>query len=206
MNDQSSAPASAASGLFWDVAQQGASVLVRLEGVIDEHNRLQTALAEESGKDVFLHVGGVKRINSCGVRDWIRWLSALEERGNNLYFAQMPPILVGQLNVVRNFTGAKGKVLSFLAPYFCEHCDLEHLERLAPHLLPAEVQPPEVICETCGSAMEFDDIPKSFFIFVRDQRVAPSPEVLKVIDGFEAARLQNTVAALKEVTSGTRGP
>jgi hypothetical protein len=193
--------------LFIDVVERDARVLVRMEGVIDEDNPLQTALPEASKKQILVHAGKVGWINSCGVRDWVRWLAALEARENDVYFVQCPPVLVGQINLVRNFGGERGQVVSFLAPFFCESCDREHLERMIPHQLSQPPQVPEILCESCGSSMVFDELPESYFSFVGKHASRPvDPEVLEAAESFEAAQLSTKIAELKEVSSSVRGP
>ncbi len=177
--------------IFWDVLDRGEELYLRLEGVIDEDNPLQELLVECTGKRVAIDASKVIRINSCGVRDWVRWLAALEARSNQVFLVQCPPSLVAQLNMVRNFSGERGQVLSILAPFYCESCDREHLEKLSPQQLVAnQLAAPERFCERCGEAMLFDDLPESFFGFAREHgaREVP-PEVVALADAFEAVRL-----------------
>ena len=71
-----------------------------------------------------IDLGEIERINSCGVRDWVNWLSKLEVNGTRSVLVECSPAIVAQINLVNNFTGS-GVVKSFYVPYFCPECDEE---------------------------------------------------------------------------------
>jgi anti-anti-sigma regulatory factor len=196
--------------LFFDLADQGSIVLARLEGVITEDNGLQDRLAEIHHRKVLLNLAKVERINSCGVRDWIRWVQDLERRGNSIHLVQCSPAVIAQINMVRNFCGALGHVISFQAPYLCETCDEEREETFLSASISGKEAPP-ALCQTCGEQMEFDDLPDSYFAFLREHGTrATDADVHGAMNKFEDAHLATKIAALKELTTarglGTPGP
>src|SRR5262244_1425848 len=97
---------------------------VKLAGVIDEDNELQSLSDRLGAGTAVIDVSEIERINSCGVRDWVNWLSKAEKNGAKVVLVECSPAIVAQINLVNNFTGA-GVVKSFFAPYFCPACDLE---------------------------------------------------------------------------------
>ena len=190
--------------LFFDAVEQGDLVFVRLDGIIDEGNGLAGRLAELSGRKILLNMAKVERINSCGVRDWVRWIEALEGNQNGIFLVQCNPVVVAQINMVRNFCGARAHVVSFQAPYFCSHCQKEHRETVVTSTVGAAARPPEAVCETCGEVMEFDDLPESYFSFTRDHGQRPmDPDVHRSMNKFEDAQLATKVAALKQIFQST---
>ena len=66
--------------------------VVRLEGVIDEHNelaRLTSAIGQ--GDTLLIDLGGIKRLNSVGVRDWVNWLRGLRAAFETIVLFDCPP-------------------------------------------------------------------------------------------------------------------
>ena len=51
-------------------------------------------------------LGEVERINSCGVRDWVNWLSQIEANNVKVVLVECSPAIVAQINLVNNFTGS----------------------------------------------------------------------------------------------------
>ena len=80
-------------------------VFVKLSGVIDEDNTLARTTKKLTGRTLVLDLAEVKRINSCGVRDWVNWLSDLHAKGKTVILTRCSPCIVTQLNLVNNFVG-----------------------------------------------------------------------------------------------------
>lgn len=152
---------------------------VKLSGVIDEDNELDRSTRKLTGQTVVLDLAEVQRINSCGVRDWVNWLSELDAAGKRVVLARLSPCIVTQLNLVNNFVG-RAYVRSFFAPYYCARCDIESLCLLQVSDFAGQSSPraprvddpraPSVRCQknpaekVCG--LEFDDIEASYFAFL----------------------------------------
>jgi hypothetical protein len=123
-----------------------------------------------------IDLGEVERINSCGVRDWVNWLSKLESNGTRSVLVECSPAIVAQINLVNNFTGS-GVVKSFYVPYFCPECDEEKVLLVeASDMGPPPHEPPTCRCDECDLVMDFDDMPDSYFAFLSNQRKLAEPE------------------------------
>jgi hypothetical protein len=118
---------------------------------------------------VTFHLGGIRRINSCGVREWVNFVRDLPEV-TKLTFTHCSTAIVTQLNMIYNFRGS-ARILSFYAPYVCESCNVE-----SDKLLDVETQfpqgnidqVPEFACERCRQPMEFDDLPERYLSFLME--------------------------------------
>lgn len=178
--------ATAGPALVFEAAEQGSVVMAQLAGVINEDNLLEERLTATKGKGVLIDLANVERINSCGVRDWIRFAQRLEAAGNNLYLLRCSPVVVAQLNMVRNFCGEKGQVLSFQAPYFCPNCDEERTETFPAAKVNIGVSP-DATCPTCKGPMEFDDLPDLYFAFAKIHGAKPVPqEIQTAMENFRS--------------------
>jgi anti-anti-sigma regulatory factor len=86
---------------------------VRLAGVIDEDSALDEAGRQvRPGEILAIDTSEVTRINSCGVREWVNWLSRLEAQGARVVLVGCSVHIVDQINMVHNFVGS-GQVKSF---------------------------------------------------------------------------------------------
>lgn len=158
------------------VQQRGDTSYVKLAGVIDEDNELGELLDKIPAGTAIIDLGEIERINSCGVRDWVNWLSRIESRGARPVFVECAPPIVAQINLVNNFTGS-GVVKSFYVPYFCPECDEEKVLLVeAADMGSPPHEPPTCRCDECDLVMDFDDMPDSYFAFLPNQRKLSSPE------------------------------
>jgi hypothetical protein len=132
-----------------------------LSGHLDEHSDL-SALKSVAGP-VVVNFKEVDRVNSCGVREWVNLLAAVDS--GKMTYEDCPMVVVKQLNAVPDFQG-KAKVTSFQAPYFCEECDSEALKVLQSGEVQGE-KAPELKCETCSKPLNFDAIPNQYFSFIK---------------------------------------
>jgi hypothetical protein len=143
---------------------------VKLGGVIDEDNELSDLVEKIPVGTAVIDVGEIERINSCGVRDWVNWLSKLENNGTRSVLVECSPAIVAQINLVNNFTG-NGVVKSFYVPYFCPECDEEKVLLVeTSDMGPPPHDPPTCRCDECDLVMDFDDMPDSYFAFLSNQR------------------------------------
>ena len=141
-------------------------VLVRLGGDLDE-NATFVDLASRLRGHVVFDLSEVRRINSCGVREWVNFVRDLPGV-TELTFTHCSPAIVTQLNMIYNFRGA-AKVRSFLAPYVCESCghEEEKLLDLQTHFPTRDFKRvPDFKCDKCSSPMEFDDLPERYLSFL----------------------------------------
>jgi eukaryotic-like serine/threonine-protein kinase len=100
------------STLTW---QQDGDV-VRLSGRIDENADL-SRLASAIPPGARLDLGGINRLNSIGVREWMDFATSAGAKG--LQLVRCAPVFVDQLNAIANFAGAT-EIVSVLAAFECE--------------------------------------------------------------------------------------
>lgn len=140
----------------------GDEVHVELNGVIDEDAVFDKIQNLKLNKYLF-DFGKVSMINSCGIREWIRYLESID--GANIVYLNCPQIIIEQVNMVHGFIRKGVVVETFYAPYFCATCDTEK-KILLKSIDVKNSQAPVVQCNTCKSELEFDAIEKQYFSFL----------------------------------------
>jgi anti-anti-sigma regulatory factor len=154
--------------LSWRIKERPGFTTVEFSGEIDENADFAELRRRLSGAVVF-HLADVRRINSCGVREWVNFVREIPNVAD-LTFTHCSPAIVTQLNMIYNFRG-RAKVRSFYAPYVCESCHIEEEK-----LLDVQSQfpngeiglTPEFKCSSCNQAMEFDDLPERYLSFLTE--------------------------------------
>jgi anti-anti-sigma regulatory factor len=148
------------------VEQAGDTSVVKLAGFLDENNNLKKLVAKIPAGTAEIDLGGVERINSVGIRDWVNWLAALESNGTRTVLVACSPAIVAQINLVKNFTG-NGAVKSFQVPFHCRECDEEKIVLVeTADMSEPGAEPPSCPCPACGRAMDIDEMPESYFAFL----------------------------------------
>ncbi len=153
----------------------GDVALVTIVGLVDEEFRGFGDLG--AVKSVVLSVGGMTRMTSFGVRQWLRGMDQLPKTVNEIYLHGCPTFFVDQLNMVLNF-GGSAQVISAVAPYTCLSCGVEAGEVIdirAERSALAKGVTPEKECSRCGGKLEFDETPESFFSFVSKYAASTLP-------------------------------
>lgn len=148
------------------IEKQGSKIKLQLQGVIDEDvDFSQLSLAGSS--EVDLDLTGIKSINSCGIREWIKWLGTAPQA--KVVYANCPKIIVDQINMVDGFLPAQGQVLSFFVPYYNEDSGSEKniLFRLGHEYSEGQVKPPTNVLDDQGQPMEMDIIESKYFKFIK---------------------------------------
>jgi len=160
------APVNARFKAAVDLTTSGEAALVSVSGLVDERF---VGFGDVSGaKTVVINVGGMTRMTSFGVRQWLKSMDALPKTITDLYLIGCPTFFVDQLNMVLNF-GGSSKVLTVVAPYTCPSCGVESgetIDVLAERANLAKGGLPEKECARCGGKLEFDETPESYFAFV----------------------------------------
>ena len=148
------------------IAGQDGLTRVSISGDITESSDFSSLLSQPTSTLV-LDLSGVNQINSCGVREWVNAIHALEKSGKALTFERCSFAVVSQLNMIASFRG-NAEVRSIQVPFFCGECN-ERYPRLVELtqdresvLGVADEAPP---CPQCGKTMEFDDLPQTYFAF-----------------------------------------
>ncbi|MCK6547394.1 hypothetical protein L6R52_16210 [Myxococcota bacterium] len=152
--------------LHWTIEEHanfGRTVL--LSGCITEEADF-LPLTSLSGDDPLrLDLSGVEQINSCGVREWIHFVTCLTRGARPFELLRCSPAIVRQLNMISNFRGG-GLIRSVMLPYYCADCSKEQHRLLE---LNGGAPPPiedVVTCVSCGGPAEFDDLPNTYMAFL----------------------------------------
>jgi anti-anti-sigma regulatory factor len=141
------------------------AVHVTFAGSIDETTDFMAAVGVPE-IPLVIDCKGVERINSVGVKNWIRYFNLLAEKKVRVHLEKVPPALVEQLNVVRNFhCGAE--ILSIMLPFKCGSCKTSLFAAIKTQEVAKLAMPiPPTKCVKCGAAAAFDDIPEEYLEFV----------------------------------------
>lgn len=140
----------------------GDEVHVELIGVIDEDAIFDKIQKLHMNKFVF-DFNKVSMINSCGIREWIKYLQEIGEA--EIKYINCPQIIIEQVNMVHGFIRQGIVVESFFAPYFCTNCDTEKKILLKTFEV-VNFKAPIKTCSTCKNDLEFDAIEKQYFSFL----------------------------------------
>src|SRR6185503_20453117 len=92
-----------------DKLSDGAITCLRLTGTIDEAFDGKKLAQTVKGGTLVLDLGGVRKISSFGIREWVDFVGGAGERVESLILVECAPKVVDQLNMVMNFAG-KGLV------------------------------------------------------------------------------------------------
>jgi hypothetical protein len=147
------------------VEKSASQVKVNISGVIDEDVDFN-AYNLAGAPSVEVHLGDVKSINSCGIREWIKWIASAGPAP--VVYHECPKVIVDQINMVQGFLPASGKVNSFYVPYFSESSGAEKkvLFRYGNEFTEKEIKPPETVQDEEGNPMEMDVIEAKYFKFI----------------------------------------
>jgi hypothetical protein len=136
---------------------------VELVGAIDEDADFKELGGLEQ-KNISFDFDKITMINSCGIREWIKFLETIPEK-TDISYRNCPQIIIEQINMVHGFFRKGASIESFFAPYFCENCNQEN----KVHLKSDQVKnrkAPKMECQTCGEDMDFDAIEAQYFSFL----------------------------------------
>ncbi len=141
--------------------------LVVLNGQLDELCEL-AAFTQRLGKNVTIDLEQVSFVNSIGLREWVRTLRALDQRGAHVTLSRCSEAVVHHMNMILAARG-RAAVDSFHMPYHCDFCD-RHISvcvSVAEHLDTfRHMQVPEQRCAGCGRAMEMSEMPETYLMFL----------------------------------------
>lgn len=136
---------------------------VELIGAIDEDADFKDLLGLEQ-QNISFDFNQVNMINSCGIREWIKFIEVIPEQ-THIKYNNCPQIIIEQINMVHGFFRKGAEINSFYAPYYCEACGKEQ----KIHLEASQVKnrkAPNKECPTCGETMDFDAIEAQYFSFL----------------------------------------
>jgi len=160
-------PQSSPPTLFWRIKERPGYTAVELSGELNEDVDLRDLGRRLKGR-VVLHLGGVRRINSSGVREWMDFIRIVSS-GADVTLSHCRPAIITQLNMIANF-GAEARVSSFFAPYTCARCDREEekLVSIDTHFESRDyTRMPRFQCSACEGSMRFDEVVDRYLSFLR---------------------------------------
>ncbi len=149
--------------------QKGKVLVVHFSGTIEENEDFEALIGDvqkEIHEEIQVYTKGVSRINSMGVRNWIKYFQTLAAEKIKIRFFECSTTIVQQINLISNFT-AGGIVESIYAPFVCEGCGGELLGLFqAKELIKMNLEVPDQKCGKCGGNAVFDDLPREYFGFL----------------------------------------
>lgn len=141
---------------------------ITITGVVDEYADF-SGLASMAQKTLAVDLGGVTRVNSSGIRNWIQ---TILRNKIQIVLSNCSPVIVDQFSMIPEFIGKSGYVESFYGNFHCASCGYEHAHLFvlgrdvqAGHVRPliALTQP----CPRCPETMDFDHNPDVYFAFLK---------------------------------------
>ncbi|MFZ9595852.1 MAG: hypothetical protein ACO3A2_07210 [Bdellovibrionia bacterium] len=145
--------------------KKGDTLVVRLIGSIEENVVFEKEIGVPP-QNMDLYCKEISRINSVGVKSWIKYFQSCQSKGTKLRFFECSPPIVEQLNLISNFSG-NGLVESIFVPFNCRNCQAELLGLFrCEDIKKMKFKIPLLKCNKCGGDAEFDDIPEEYFEFL----------------------------------------
>jgi anti-anti-sigma regulatory factor len=161
---------------------------LKFTGMIDESFEGKKLGRGVEAETLVLDLGGVKKISSFGIREWVDFVSTAATHCKQMFLIECAPKVVDQLNMVGNFAGG-GRVFSFYAPFRCDYCDSEQrvlLEVSKDFEAIKAMKLADRPCPSCKESMYFDDDGSTYFSFVLGQGAFELPHE---VVAFLAAKL-----------------
>jgi anti-anti-sigma regulatory factor len=195
--NQPPVPAPGAEGQKLSIEKfaDGQIACLKFAGTIDESFEGKKLGASVTGDTLVLDLGGVKKISSFGIREWVDFATAASKQVRSMVLIECSPKVVDQLNMVANFAGG-GRVFSFYAPFRCDYCDSEHrvlLQVDKDHETIKSMKLAERPCPSCKEGMYFDEDGATYFSYlIGQEKFELEPEVA----GFLASKLNYAVSDL----------
>lgn len=177
-------------------ADGGISCL-KFSGTIDESFEGKKIARSIQAETLILDLGGVKKISSFGIREWVDFATAAVKQVKQLVMIECAPKVVDQLNMVANFAGG-GRVFSFYAPFRCDYCDSEQralLEVSKDWEAIKSMKLGDRPCPSCKESMYFDEDGSTYFSYMLTQGAF---ELDHDIIGFLAAKLDYRVGTIDQ--------
>ncbi len=142
-------------------------LLVDLNGTIEENVHFEELIGTFEGA-LTVKCRGITRINSVGVKTWMRYFQGLKAQGKVFRFIECSHPVIEQLNMISNFA-CGGEVLSILMPFSCLKCQNEFVvSSKTADLKATNLQVPVVKCEKSECGAQFDDDPEEYLYFLED--------------------------------------
>lgn len=147
------------------VKDESGATVVTLSGIIDEDvDFSQFSIAGKPA--VKLKLSGVKSINSCGIREWIKWITA---NTGKIELVECPKVIVDQVNMVDGFLPQNALVSSFYVPYYNDDSGSEKnvLYTFGKEYNQSGLVQSPTVKDEDGNEMEMDVVEAKYFKFLR---------------------------------------
>lgn len=146
--------------------KKGNVLCIRLIGSIEETVNFDDLLGPPS-PEMEVNCKEIPRINSVGVKAWIKYFQACVSSGTKLKLVECSTAIVEQINLISNFSC--GSVIeSIFVPFSCSSCRSELVGLFKTEdLKKIHLQLPDLKCTKCGKNAVFDDIPEEYFGFLK---------------------------------------
>lgn len=149
-----------------DKKNEGGGLTLQIHGQIDEDASFE-GLGFDGATNITLDLEHVASINSCGIREWIKWIRTAPD-GAKITYRNCPKVIVDQINMVAGFLPDNAKVESFYVPYYSEDSGNEKmvLFKEGKEFSGGQVNPPAEVKDDGGAVMEMDVIEAKYFKFL----------------------------------------
>jgi hypothetical protein len=145
--------------------QKGSALHVRLSGSVEESVNFDQLIGPPA-PEMVMNCKEIPRINSVGVKAWIKYFQGCQAKGAKLKFIECSTAIVEQINLISNFT-CGGIVESILVPFSCVSCKSELVGLFKTEdLKKIGMNIPDLKCTKCGNKAVFDDIPEEYLGFL----------------------------------------
>lgn len=145
--------------------QKGNVLAVRISGSIEETVNFEQLIGAPP-PEMHVNCKEIPRINSVGVKGWIKYFQSCQAKGTKLKFVECSTAIVEQINLISNFI-CGGTVETIYVPFSCSSCKSELVGLFKTEdLKKLQLQIPDLKCTKCGNKAVFDDIPEEYFGFL----------------------------------------
>ncbi len=146
--------------------KNGNQLIVQLTGSLNEEVNFSQDLLKGASSLIF-DFAEVTSINSCGIREWIRWIMPYSTV--SIIYRNCPKIIVDQINMVDGFLPAAGMVESFYVPYYSDETDEEKhiLFTYGKEYTENGINYPVNVLDSKNQPMEIDVIESKYFRFLQ---------------------------------------
>jgi hypothetical protein len=151
--------------------KNGDQFIIHPSGSIDEEVTLTSDILKGANTLIF-DFAEVTSINSCGIREWIRWIMPVATK--SIIYRNCPKIIVDQINMVDGFLPNSGMVESFYVPYYSEDTGEEKhiLFSFGKEYTDQGLNYPSLVVDSKNQPMEIDVIESKYFRFLQKKNKA----------------------------------
>lgn len=146
---------------------KGQKLVLRFVGSIDEDAALDKVKVG-GAKNVVMDMGEVDSINSCGGREWVKWIRNVDTN-MHVEFVNCSSVFLDYANMIDGFVPSNGVIESFNVPYYCEACDQLSLQVFQSQEIRDHKReiPESIPCAKCKKPAEVDVIVPIFLKFLK---------------------------------------